>query len=208
MKKILLFYAFLLIFISCNKEKTQDSNSDISPLRTGNTWKYIDSTFNIKSTDTSKVIVGDYENIKGNFGFAIQYFIKNNSIIFLTRSDEQGNHLLVGGYSDKDSLFYTSIEIKRNAKKNETWNYYDIVVDPNTDKFDTLLLKMICLNDDTMILTPKGFYKCKSYSHSPNNGIDVFINYFSEGIGLIKDEQFENGKRINSKILFDYELSK
>ena len=59
-----------------------------------------------------------------------------------------------------------------------------------------------------MIYSPKDSYKCKSYSYSPDNGSNVFIQHLSEGIGMVKFERYNYKKRFTSKTLIDCKLNK
>lgn len=57
-----------------------------------------------------------------------------------------------------------------------------------------------------MISIPKGQFKCKEYSYSPDGGGNVFLIYLCEGVGEVKMLRYENNKLFSTRVLTDYEL--
>ena len=126
---ILAAFSIFLNYTSCKNYKVEASIISIIPTNTGNTWTYVDSIFNTGiSVDTSISKVGDSVNINGKKGFNIYPTYNPHNISFIFCNDKEGNYLILGGYSDRDSLFITSIKFKRNAKKGETWYFNNISI--------------------------------------------------------------------------------
>ena len=194
--------------ISCGKNDDKPAVVAIIPLQTGNTWTYVDSTFHTTylNVDTSELTIGDYVNINGTAGFKSYSFENNFHITFLSNTDDQGNFISVGGYSDKDTLLTLTIQYIKSAQKGNKWAYQELSVNPETGIFESLPVAMTCVNADTTIHTPKGDFKCKVYSYTPDEGRDVMYHYISEGVGVIKATHYEGSRLFTTSTLIDYKL--
>jgi hypothetical protein len=195
-----------LIFASCKKENNEISKAGIVPLKTGNSWTYKVYRSNIV-VDTIILKVGEYITLNGYNGF--RYISGDNSFseTFLVDNDDNGNFISLGGYSDKDTLLETSIRYKKGALKGDSWDFKEIsYVDHSY--FEKVDIQMYCINSDTTINTSKGDFKCKAYQWSPDKDADVFIDYMSENVGMVKSEHFENNKLFSYNVLIDYKIEK
>jgi hypothetical protein len=210
MKKVnlILLISIAFIIISCSKHEDKPAVVAIIPLQTGNTWTYADSTFHTTylTAGTSVLSVGDYVNIKGTGGFKMYSIDNSFHITFLADIDDQGNFILVGGYSDKDTLLTLTYQYIKSAQKGSKWTYQELSVNPETGIFESQPVAMNCVNADTTIHTPKGDFKCKVYSYTPDEGRDVMYNYISEGVGVIKTTHYEDNRLFNTSTLIDYKL--
>lgn len=209
--KNLNFILLLLVAISMFSCKKNDDNPAISaliPLKTGNTWTYVDSTFHTSyvNVDTSILSIGDFVNIVGSSGFKMNSFDNSFHITFLGNNDEAGNFINIGGYSDKDTTLTSSIQYKKDAKKGDSWIFQEVDVNPENGIFQNIPLTMTCLNADTTIVTKIGQFKCKVFSYTPDNGRDVMYHYISEGIGVIKSTHFEDNKLFATSTIIAYKL--
>ncbi len=197
----LLFY---LILFSCIKEDNiTTGKEDLVPLKTGNYWTY--EVYRSETLyDTICTIVGNYATIKGYNGFL--YSPRNNQyhVTYLIDNDANGNYIVVGGYSDNDTLISPSILYKNNAIEGESWDskviyYNDIGI------FYQANIKVYCMKTNEIVNTSKGEFKCMVFRYSPNSGNDVFFIYISKGIGIVKSEHFESNDLFSSETLIDYE---
>jgi hypothetical protein len=208
MNRITLFILTIVLLVSCEPNDDKKTVTPLFPLQTGNTWTFIDSVFSSSGlrTDTTNLTIGEYVEIAGYKGYTLPLGQNSFHIKFLAQNDENGNFINIGGYSDVDTLLVSSVEFKKNAVKGESWIYKNVSVTPDDGYFESRDLVMTCLATDTIIKTPKGNIVCTSFSYSPNSGEDIFINYISEGVGIIKTEHYELNKLYNTRTIIDYDL--
>jgi hypothetical protein len=204
----ILILSSVFAFTSCKKDENNEviSKNGLIPLKTGNSWTYLNYRSNVL-TDTSKMGIGDFITLNGFSGFKL---IQGSSYsfhpTFLIDNDSEGNFISVGGYSDIDTLFASSIQYKSRAAKGESWDFKELNFIQN-GIFEAPVVKMFCLTTDTTILTPKGSFICNAYKWSPNSGDDVFIAFISNNIGLIKNVHYENNRLYTYQILLDYRIN-
>ena len=107
-----------------------------------------------------------------------------------------------------DTLVEESIKYLKDAHKGDSWDYKEISY-VNNSYFDKEDIKMYCLNTDTLISTSKGEFKCKVFKWSPDdNNADVFVDYVSENIGVVKYEHFEYNVLHRYQLLIDFKIGK
>ncbi len=204
----------MILFTACNEKEKAEEIVPIIPYKTGNRWTYESSTGGMQqkavSTDRSTMEVGEYVEVDGNKG----YRIVGSCSSFLVRNDENGNVLEIGGYAENNKLFAPSIRYKKNAVKGEKW-IFNIITEDCTyysahmpALFERNSVVMTCSHADTLIRTSKGQFRCKAFSYTPDNGINVYTDYVSDGIGRIKGEHYEDGQMISQNELIDYTLIK
>lgn len=204
---ILILLLFFL-FCSCKKDENNEviSKNGLIPLKTGNSWTYLNYRSNVL-IDTTKIEVGDYITFDGYSGFKlIQSYNYSFHPTFLMDNDIEGNFISVGGYTDIDTLFISSIQYKRNAVKGETWDFKELNFNQN-GIFEAPVIKMFCLTTDTTIVTPKGSFICKAYKWSPNLDEDIFIDFIANNVGVIKSVHYENNRLFTYRLLLDYKLN-
>lgn len=196
--KINIFLFLLLIFfISCKKEES--NKIEIMPIAEGNSWTYQNTNHSYSKIDTSIIEIGKELSINGHKGnlFGTSYLI---------RSDDQGNTIQVGAFSEHDSVFTESIIYKCNINKGESFYYHMIISSSNSSNFEERTVVKTCISVDTLIRTSAGDFKCIVLQHSPDNGSNVFKDYMCKNVGRIKSERFEDGKLFSSSILIKYKL--
>jgi hypothetical protein len=93
-------------------------------------------------------------------------------------NDPYGNFLNCGGYSEKDTLMNSSVQYRIDAQRGYSWKYTNVVLHYDYGTFDTTRSEMTCIATDTLVIVPKGEFKCKVYEHTPNSGADIFKIYF------------------------------
>jgi len=207
MKKHIYFSSiltFLIILISCRKEEERTSIVPIIPINTGNSWTYVDTTIAWNSSVFTRTVnIGDYVNINGNKGYLLDRIdnptLNKYNVSILVNNNADGDYVIVGGYSDKDSLFINSIATKRKPREGESWTFSDLSSYWSTGIFGITRYTKTCLNVDTVINIPLGTFKCVSQIY--NNG-NVNVVYLSEGIGMIKSEQYLNENDFFDKKIF------
>jgi hypothetical protein len=212
MRKYFLILFTALAFASCKQNETTSTPS-IMPLQTGNYWQYADSTFDVppyyikQKPDTIKTIIEEFVTLKGESGYKYR-FHGADSVFHLTllfRTNEEGDHVTVGGFTNTDTLMSPSIRFKRKAVSGESWSYSFVVFSNITKKFTLQTAQMTCLNSDTTMVFKRVNYPCKVYSFSSAPGY-LSKQYLSEGVGLLKTENFYNNKLISNNTLIDYQL--
>lgn len=194
-------------FVACeNDDDTENKIDYIIPIKTGNNWTY--STYyshDKKITESTTFEIGDLVSIKGTEGYKYTTEGSSTNIVFLVKNDEEGNYVLVGGYSDVDTLVNPSIAYKLNANKGDNWTFFDIIMHEDYS-FESRSSTMFCTNSDTLITTPKGTFNCIAFEYSPNSGEDVFKSYITKNIGIVKNEHYELGSLFSYQILTNYSL--
>jgi hypothetical protein len=193
-----IFLTLLFVsLLSCEKEES--NNVEIMPIAEGNSWTYQNVNHSYNEIDTSIIGIGKKISISGHEGnlFGTSYII---------RSDDQGNTIQVGAFSEHDTVFTESIIYKCNINKGESFDYHMIISSSNSLDFEELTVSKTCLAVDTLISTSAGDFKCIVFEHSPDNGCNVFKDYMCKNVGRIKSERFEDGRLFSSSILIKYQL--
>jgi len=201
----LLFFVFVIgTSISCKKENTENQLPSLMPLNTGNKWNY--ETHQENNIGSASIEIGDFVVINGQRGYKLLTGNKPYNITFLVANDTEGNHWCVGGYSDVDTLLAPSMNYKFNATTGESWDYEQVHVSHDTGIFDSDVIKVYCIDDDSTITTPAGMLKCMLFEYSPNDGADVFRNFVCKNVGMVKSEHYEDGSLFSYSILKSYTL--
>jgi len=196
-KKLILILLLFISLLSCEKEEL--NKIEIMPIAEGNLWTYQNINHSYSRIDTSTIEIGKEVTVNGHKGnlFGTSYLI---------RSDEQGNTIQVGAFSEHDTIFTESILYKCNIIKGELFDYHMIISSSNSLKFEERTVDKTCIKVDTLISTSAGEFKCVVFEHSPDNGDNVFKDYMCKNVGRIKSERFEDGKLFSSSILIKYKL--
>jgi hypothetical protein len=197
------FTLIITMVLSCkNDEPAISDKKGLIPLKTGNYWTYKVYTSEVLD-DTSSSTIGNYVSMNGYHGFLIDQGNDPFPVTFLIDNDDVGNYMIVGVYSDHDTLMSPSVMYKKNAVEGESWDFKEIYYDEGGYFFSTDI-EMYCVKTDTIINTSAGDFNCFVYRYSPNSGDDVFFEYVSDGIGIVKWEHFEGNDLFKSMILMDY----
>ena len=197
------FILIITLVLSCNNDDTSTSDKNgLIPLKTGNYWTYKVYTSEALD-DTSSSTIGNYVSMNGYHGFLTAPGNDSYHVTFLTDNDNAGNYVSVGAYSDHDTLMSPSVMFKKNAVEGESWGFKEIYYNDGGFFFSADIV-MHCMKTDTIINTSAGDFNCFVYRYSPNSGNDVFFDYVSDGIGIVKSEHFEGNDLFMSKILMDY----
>lgn len=196
-KKVLFIILLSISLFSCEKEES--NKIQIMPIAEGNSWTYQNVNHSYNEIDTSTIEIGKEVSIKGHKGniFGTSYLI---------RSDEQGNTIQVGAFSEHDTVISESILYKCIIRKGESFDYHMIISSSNSLYFEERIVVKTCTNVDTLISTPAGEFRCIVFEYSPDNGGNIFKEYMCKNIGRIKSERFEDGNLFSSLILIDYKL--
>jgi hypothetical protein len=204
-----LFAFMLILLVSCEKEEPATSVDLLMPINTGNSWTFKQTYYNWDGVhiDTSKLEIGEKVIIEGVTCYASISDSPNNAK-FIVGNDETGNFVSYGGISDVDSVFLPSIEFKRDALVGDTWNYTSISLNWDAGTFDQDIVPVKCISVDTLITTPKGSFHCKGYEESMYSGETIFRYYLALNLGIVRMEQYENGRPFSYGVLIDYHLNK
>jgi len=169
------------------------------PIAEGNSWTYKNINHSYSEIDTSTLVIGHEITLKEHRGNLI-------GESYIIRSDENGNTIQVGAFSEHDTVFTESILYKCNIDLSESFDYHMIISSSNSLNFEERIVTRTCTNVDTIISTPAGEFKCIVFEHSPDNGGNIFKDFMCKNVGRIKSERFEDGKLFSSSLLLAYSL--
>ena len=191
--------------ISCVINDGDDSDDQIYPIKTGNTWTYERTLFvndNVYLIDTIDIVVGNRTTIDGNTGFSFD----NNEIpglLFLVDNDKYGNFITYGCYDDTFSRMDESVRFRLNTKINTSWFYHGFSWGWYTGTIITSN-QVKCLSTDTLISTPKDDFHCMAFREWLPDG--KRYSYLSVNVGLVKQETlFDNGNKLIENLI-EYKL--
>jgi len=127
---------------------------------------------------------------------------------YLLRSDEQGNTIQVGAFSENDTVFTESILYKCNINKGDYFDYQLIISNSSSNAlyYEVQTVVKTCTATDTLISTLAGDFKCTVFEYSLNNGDIVFKDYVCKNVGMVKSEIFGDGELFSSSVLIKYKI--
>jgi len=205
MRKLqLLFLLVLLLFSGCRDENPVDPNEEsidvIMPLKVGNLWTYVDSTFDkngaLVFVDSIKLGVTGKTNINYE-GENIELFYW--SWIIGKTGTPYGYHRLARNEIDGLSFFGErildenfvqgkSLEIKYPVAVGDTWEVEFFLSSSEDSSFSTgNSVFVTCKSINEKFLTNLGEMECYVYlfQKSRNNEEDSFSLYFNKNLGYV-----------------------
>jgi hypothetical protein len=217
MKKRSLFLKLGLVLLILGFYACEENNPEfakpIFPLSIGNSWTYEQTTYNMNTpkTTTLKSEIKYRYTIDGQTGFSATEYVKGNPISLL-KNDDEGN--CIEYLFNTDKLVHKTVIFKKNVKKGDKWIYKSAVYsNDDYSQYEITDMEKTCIASDTIITTPKGDFKCIVFSYSPPTGVDkegnpndVFVQFLSENIGLVKSQHYELQKLFSESILIDYTI--
>lgn len=226
-----IFTIFLLIFFififGCNKDdnsvnQVQNNSGVIMPLKVGNQWTYIDSSFaengSLISTDSSRLGITGKTNIFYN-GQSIEVFywnwlnINNNQpedFKWLARNETEGLYMYGGRYLDSNFVFQKTLDTKYPVNVGDTWERITysfrriITGDSSFYSFyisDTVLVTCISINQK--FITAIGEFECYVYNYQRviSNENDYIYLYYAKDVGYVGYQRKTNGILRRNKTL-------
>jgi hypothetical protein len=235
MKKYILTMTFLAILCSCTKKNEQTNNSVIMPLKVGNYWEYIDSTFsNIGFTysDTSRLTISGSKIISFE-GMSYHVFLwtwnspyfQNSS--FYVSNETNGLYFYGGTNGHRDFVLTKSLNCKFPVQAGELWYSTEFSYN-GTDSsiFIVDTVQMQCASSNSVFKSKIGNTNCYSYQYTrtlPKILNQVFVGssgfkdtggfstvntlYYSPNIGYIGSIQTLDGIISFKKTLLSYHLN-
>jgi hypothetical protein len=237
MKNYLLFILVIVIFSSCSKKDSVSSTTQVSglvPLKVGNYWLYIDSTFYSPSytlVDTSRLTITDSKTINVNgSNYQVYLWSWNDTnypnISIFVNNETTGFYIYGGTNGDKDFILGRNLVTKFPVNVGESWNYNDYYYSQN----DTCFLiygssQMRCLSVDSVFKSSIGERKCTVYQSTTNskdllkcgmtnlprlkysNILTISNEFYCLGIGYMGSVETCDGDLIFKKTLLSYHLN-
>jgi hypothetical protein len=200
-------FAFLLIsLVSCDK-KEETSIDKLMPTNTGNSWTFKRTYMYGKSSDTIKLEVGEKVTIHGISCYALAGEEVHNARV-IVGNDESGNFVNYGAVSEIDTIFSPSIQYKINAFIGEEWNFTTVAITLGDGEFYKYEYPIKCISKDELITTPIGSFSCIGFESSMSSSNNLFKEYLSKNIGIVKREVYEDGDLLWIDELIEYHLNK
>jgi hypothetical protein len=179
MKKLFLFFSFLIV-ASCD-DQTDDAASGnvIMPLKVGNYWTFVDSSFD----DTGVFIEADTSTLSITGKKTIAYQGQSYEVYLWTWTSYGADHswlvwngedglYLFGGTSPKgDYVLTKSLSIKYPAETGDEWEEYNVMYSSLDSSFsisDTTVTA--CSSLDAALASPLGNLSCYTYEYSEDFG--------------------------------------
>jgi hypothetical protein len=235
MKKYILALLIVSVFCSCSKKSEQSNNSVIIPMKVGNYWEFIDSSFNNNAftySDKSRLTISGSQMISFEgtnyhvflWTWNIPYF--QNSSYFV--SNESDGLFFYGGTNGyKDFVLSKSLSNKFPVQAGEFWYYSEFGykgIDSSIYIIDTVQIE--CISTNSVFNSKIGIINCYSYQYTrtiPKTlnpilaGLSGFMDtgdfstvntsYFNPNIGYIGSIQTINGIITFKKTLLSYHLN-
>ncbi|NUN09757.1 MAG: hypothetical protein HUU54_11325 [Ignavibacteriaceae bacterium] len=205
----------LLLISGCKDDDNPVNNSTpsvIMPLKIGNYWSYIDSTFNsdgsFQRVDSSKLgITGSsmltYKGTNTEFFHWMWVNIANNTPThykWLAKICDDGLSFY-GGISAKGTyLFDKSINAKYPVTKNESWLHYNYSYFNDSTFRQTDSVMYTCVATDSLIITGIGALKSVVYRYG-SGSLWTYLCY-SPDIGYVAYFRYSNNILIFKKTLY------
>ncbi|GHT22141.1 hypothetical protein AGMMS4957_11970 [Bacteroidia bacterium] len=199
--------------IEPGEENTPEIEKPIFPLNIGNSWTYEETTHAMTNpeVETVKSEMNNVYTIDGQSGFSARKYVKGEPISLLN-NDNEGN--CIEYLFNNDKLVHKTIIFKKNIKKGDKWIYKSAVyTDGDFSQYKITDMEKTCIASDTIITTPKGDFKCVVFSYNPSGAVDkegnpndVFVQFLSENVGLVKFQRYELQNLFSERILTDYTI--
>ena len=189
--------------------KPADPDKSIIPLALGNTWTY--QSEEIQADGTKKLLEdGDPgEGIKAVFvnEQGASYYLSGEEFGLWSNSTPRGNEDAIIEINeetlkleliDKPTVYY-QYPVKKGTK-------YDLFFGQKLDEaFSTMTVAEL----DVKITVPAGTFSCIKYEmREKSTGMLETVDYVSPGIGLIRNEYYEEGKVAGGSVLAKYKIHK
>lgn len=213
---------YLLLLISallagCKKENSPaepqtdpqyGAKEEFFPLHEGNTWLYIDSTYDYRKkalefARSGKIKITDRLtlNYKGrnmevytwNYYFMYYYQFTPGESEFFCRNDSDGMAYYGGrqykldiGDFDSNYVHERYLQYKYPVKNGDTWNSVIYYHGPDSFYIGKVITRT-CVSEDTLFKTGRGYMHCVVYRYSETYSgyvLDTY-EYLAKGIGLV-----------------------
>ncbi len=225
----------IVLMLACTKNDVVSQISlDISklmPLAKGNTWNYVDTTFNSDKTFeaqpltlTSKgEITMDHQGDEV-IGTHLVWEEGNtkNPVSRLVRINNKGGLDILAGLSKEDTIIvkrkrtFYDFPVESGDTKEAYFPSYNI----NFKNFTVDTITVTCKSESVNLKTPYKTLECLSYTYSfkeikdsINNGTTIsdttilkITDYFAPGIGLVGSEHKVGSKIIRKQLLVKFSL--
>ena len=222
MIKTILLILIVVFLVSCNKEDDLIT-FELVPLEIGNRWEYnsyqiqggeeilignsiveLDSLFTL-NINNEEILT--YREITTDGYFTHTRYVNNGKIGFYSYGVYADLNIetvgaIVVDYKGDYLLTYESLIAKYPISSGEKWNMTDIGFrNEITDNGDTLIIRpfeyqieIMCFDSDVNITADKVSFDCVGYLIGDSENYSKI--YYSNGIGRVMTETFENGELI------------
>ncbi len=175
---VYLFLTLVIMISSCKKNSEQTSNSPgnatsvLIPLKTGNYWDFIDSSFNngvFTSADTSRLTITGTKQVsyqgKDYTVWFWSWYKQSQSPCWFVNNESDGLHFYGGKLDSVDYFLTKNLSYKFPVQAGETWKQVSVTY--SGTKFylgDTLPTK--CLSTSYSFKTKIGVLSCIEFQYT------------------------------------------
>ncbi len=195
MKKVILFF-LISIVTSCDEQTDSTVSGAIMPLKVGNYWTFVDSSFDdaglFIEADTSTLSITGKKTIEyggTSYEVFLWTWVTYGSDHSWLAANSAGGLYIFGGTSAKgDYILTKSLSIKYPAETGDEWAEYNVMYSSMDSSFrieDTTVTK--CSSVDAALASPIGNLSCYTYEYSEDFGASkVFSGFRGTHAGLMK----------------------
>lgn len=221
---ILILYSliFAFIFISCKKNPSSSSDKNenvICPLKVGNYWTYIDSSWSTVSGEFSRngerktEITGTTDITINNIDIKVYYLNHYNMELnipldnkYYVKNDAEGLWNF-GGESSYDLFITKSMSFKYPVEIGDSWQHKFVSYSTEDSTFSIAETEDInCYAKNEVIGTPAGYFECIVYHYHSDKYWDNTYYYYSPNIGQVALIRYRNNHIVYKKLLKSYNL--
>lgn len=195
MKKVILFF-LISIVTSCDEQTDSTVSGVIMPLKVGNYWTFVDSSFDdaglFIEADTSTLSITGKKTIEyggTSYEVFLWTWVTYGSDHSWLAANSAGGLYIFGGTSAKGDFILTkSLSIKYPAEIGDEWAEYNVSYSSMDSSFfisDTTVTT--CSSLDAAFASPIGNLSCYTYEYSEDFGVSkVFSGFRGTHAGLMK----------------------
>jgi hypothetical protein len=196
MKKFILFF-LISIVTSCDDQTDSTVSGVIMPLKVGNYWTFVDSSFDdaglFIEADTSTLSITGKKTIEyggASYEVYLWTWITYGSDHSWLAANGDGGLYIFGGTSVKGEYILTkSLSIKYPADSGDEWEEYNVMYSSMDSSFrisDTTVTT--CSSLDAVLASPLGNLSCYTYEYSEDFGAakNIFSGFRGTPAELMK----------------------
>lgn len=195
-------------------------NGVIVPLKVGNYWSYIDSSFTengiLEKVDSSTLSITGYSDVsyKGSnlqvFHWTWIFEGQSSNFSWLFRNETDGLYSYGTRSLDSNYIYDKSLLFKYPVKVNDSWQNIEHYSSPGDTIYYSDTIAYTCISINEKFITPGGVFSCIVYNSKRNNNYDFYDSYiyFAKNIGYLGLLTKKNGIVTFKKVLSSYNLTK
>lgn len=194
-KSILLF--LIVIITSCDDKTDSQVSGVIMPLKVGNYWTFVDSSFDdaglFIEADTSTLSITGKKTIE-YAGTLYEVYLwtwitYGADHSWLAWNGDDGLYLFGGTTTNQDYILTKTLSVKYPAEISDQWEKYNVTYSSMDSSFrisDTTVIT--CSSLDAILASPLGNLSCYTYEYSEDFGAakNIFSGFRGTPVELMK----------------------